>query len=113
MFKIEDLYVDDKIGNCGSIGSVQVRAVYVCDTMKKLLLAGVIVSAASSAHAACQYWNCMDVEDNWKTRAEDAVHRPYEYSEATLENAPAWMKLNCHRREHRWAAYRHLYSMCR
>lgn len=37
----------------------------------------------------------------------------FSYTEATLANAPPWMKYNCHRREHQWAAYYHRYSMCR
>jgi hypothetical protein len=94
--------------------------------MKKLILAGILLvtsahaemrkswqdQAAEAAHSGpskCVYWNCKDRE-NWEN------HDPgnkYEYSEAVLENAPKWLKLDCRKPQHRWAAYRHFYSMCR
>jgi hypothetical protein len=102
--------------------------------MKKLLLAGILLAtpayadwkdrAADTVHHAepwqdhsprkpapepkstgCQYWNCRD-QENWEKS-------PFEYTEATLANSPPWMKLNCHKREHRWALRYHSYTMCR
>jgi hypothetical protein len=71
-----------------------------------IALAGGIADAHATAHLPP--W----LLDNYAK--QQAIEEPqYEYSEATLANAPSWMKLNCQKREHRWAAYRHLYSMCR
>jgi hypothetical protein len=97
--------------------------------MKKLLLAGILLATPAYADSwddfykkpvsstttiearkpdrstGCQYWNCRE-QENWE-------NSPFEYTEATLANSPSWMKLNCHRREHRWALRYHSYTMCR
>jgi hypothetical protein len=99
--------------------------------MKTLLLAAILLvtpahaemrkswqdQAAEAAHSGpskCVYWNCEDQED-WENRdaRSDKYSPPYQYSEASLENAPKWLKLDCRKPQHRWAAYRHLYTMCR
>jgi hypothetical protein len=105
--------------------------------MKKLLLAGILLASPAYAESVCPVNKicptckptcyehvtadpCYKWSERWQSWARICPDPPkvkeeaqYEYSEATLWNAPPWMKLNCHRREHRWARYRHQDTMCR
>jgi hypothetical protein len=51
----------------------------------------------------------IEMRKSWQDRVGDAVHNAqpyewphYEYSEATLSNAPRWLLLDCHLRRDRW-----------
>jgi hypothetical protein len=91
--------------------------------MKKLfLLAGILLATPAYADSWSDFYahpaqtTTIEMRKPWQDRVGDAVHNAspqYEYSQATLSNAPPWMKLNCHKREHRWALRYHSYTMCR
>jgi hypothetical protein len=92
--------------------------------MKKLfLLAGMLLATPAYANSWSEFYThpmpqttTIEMRKSWQDHAGDAVHHAsprYEYSQGTLSNAPPWMKLNCHKREHRWALRYHSYTMCR
>jgi hypothetical protein len=91
--------------------------------VKKLLLAGILLATPAYADSWSDFYahpmsqtTTIEMRKSWQDRIGDAVHNAspqYEYSQATLSNAPPWMKYNCHRREHRWALRYHSYTMCR
>ena len=110
--------------------------------MKNLLLAGMLLASPAYAETVCpvnkmcptckptcyertaqQPNSCYEWSERWQAYARKSTcpdppkemqqDPQFSYSEATLWNVPPWMKLNCHRREHHWAWYRHRNTMCR
>lgn len=71
-----------------------------------LVLAALVVAGPASA-ANLPSW----LYENYANQTPGEPQ--FAYSEAVLQNAPNWMKLNCHKRQHMWAAWHHRYSMCR
>jgi hypothetical protein len=116
-----------------SLASERARA----DTMKKLLLAGMLLATPAYAEdTSCarqenrwdehfQTWRMTCIDTFNSTKALPApdddnypdpnIEKPegWVYHMPTMDDVPSWLKLNCHRREHHWAWYRHRYTMCR